>query len=227
MHAASAKAKALLLISGGIDSPVAGKIAQRHGFELEAIHFSQQPFTDDTPEKKSLALCKKLSIPEMIVVEAGEELKEIADKTFREYYFVLMKRFMMKVSEKIAEQHGCRFLVTGESMGQVSSQTASNLNSINSATKIEILRPLLFMNKQEITDVSVKEGFFDTSKGPEMCDALASGSPKTITTIEDVLREEEKCGMEALAERAAKKTRIEKTKDAKEVVSADEARVCK
>ena len=221
------KQTALLLISGGIDSPVAGKIAQKNEFVLQAIHFSQQPFTDDTPEKKSLALCKKLGIAEMIVVEGGEELKEIADNTFREYYFVLMKRFMMKVSEKIAAQKECEFLVTGESMGQVSSQTTSNLDTINQATKIEILRPLLFLNKQEITDISVKEGFFLTSKGPEMCDALASGSPKTITSIEKVIFEEKKCKMEELVQRASKKLRIEQTKNAPEVVLADEEKICK
>ena len=209
------KPKALLLISGGIDSPVAGKLALEKGYPLEAIHFSQEPFTDDSAELKSLALCKKLGLKEMIVVEAGEELKEIVDNTYREYYFILMKRFMMKVSEKIAEQHNCKYLITGESFGQVSSQTLSNLNTINQSTKIEILRPLLFMNKQEIINLSTKYGFFDTSKGPEMCDALATGKPKTRSEETDVEKQEEHCEMEKLVEKAVKKIRVEST--AKEI----------
>ena len=203
------KEKALLLLSGGIDSPVAGIIAGKK-YTLNAIHFSQIPFTDDTPKKKSIASAKKLGLNELIVVEAGEELKDIADKTFREYYFVLMKRFFVKVSERVAKKNKIKFLVTGESLGQVSSQTMSNLNTINLATKGEILRPLLFLDKQEIIDMSIKDGFYEISTGKEMCDALASGKPKTITKVEKVLEEEKKCKMDELVERALKKITIEK-----------------
>jgi len=202
------KEKALLLLSGGIDSPIAGIIAKENGFELSAIHFSQVPFTDDTPEKKSLASAKKLGIKELIVVEAGDELKKIADTTFREYYFVLMKRFFIKVSERIAEKNKIKFLLTGESLGQVSSQTMSNLNTINLATKDEILRPLLFLDKQEIIDISKEKGFYEISTGKEMCDALATGKPKTLTHIEDVLKEERKCEIDKLVESALGKIRI-------------------
>lgn len=218
--------QALLLISGGIDSPVAGKMAQEK-FKLKAIHFSQAPFTDDTPERKSLALCKKLGIEEMIVVEAGDELKKIADTTFREYYFVLMKRFMMMVSERIAKEKGIKFLVTGESLGQVSSQTLTNLNTINQSTKIEILRPLMFKKKQEIIDLSLKWGFYDTSKGPEMCDALATGRPRTMATIEEITREEEKCEMPKLVEEALKKTRIAKSSESDYVPDENNQNICK
>ncbi|MCX6801281.1 MAG: hypothetical protein NTZ73_03775 [Candidatus Diapherotrites archaeon] len=201
------KPKALLLISGGIDSPVAGLLAQKK-FEIGAVHFSQTPFTDDSPEKKSIAACKKLGLKELAVIEAGNEFKEIAENGGRPFYFVLMKRFMMKTGEKIAEQRGAEFLITGESIGQVSSQTMSNLNTINSATKMEILRPLMFMHKQEIVDLNIANGFFEISKGPELCDALATEKPKTKTKIKEVLFEEERCGMEALVERAMNKIRI-------------------
>jgi tRNA uracil 4-sulfurtransferase len=203
------KEKALLLISGGIDSPVAGLIAKQK-YDLYAIHFSQTPFTDNTPEKKSIASVKKLGIKELIIIEAGDELKEIADKTYREYYFVLMKRFFVKVSEQVAHKNKIKFLVTGESLGQVSSQTLSNLNTINLATKGEILRPLLFLDKQEIIDISKENDFYNISTGPEMCDALATGKPKTLTKIENVLEEERKCEMRNLVNNAIKKIRIEK-----------------
>ena len=205
------KPSALLLISGGIDSPVAGKMLLDKGYELEAVHFSQEPFTDDTPEKKSLLLARKLGLKEVLVVDAGECFKEIADETYREYYFVLIKRFMMRAAEKIARERRIKFLATGESLGQVSSQTMSNLNTINCSTEIEILHPLIFMNKQEIIDISIKEGFFETSKGPEMCDALASGRPRTKSTVAEVKREEEKCKMEELVEKASGKIRVEST----------------
>jgi len=206
---------ALLLISGGIDSPVAGKLAQEKGYELHAVHFSQEPFTDNTAELKSLLLCKKLGIKEMIVVPAGEAFKEISNNTYREHYFVLMKRFMMRTAEKVAQANKCEYLITGESIGQVSSQTLSNLNTINQATKIEILRPLLFMYKQEIIDKSIEWNFFETSKGPEMCDALASGSPKTRSTIEEIEKQEERVPIEELINDAIKKIRVEST--AKEI----------
>jgi len=203
------KENALLLLSGGIDSPVAGKVALDK-FNIVGVHFSQVPFTDDTPEKKSLACAKVLGLDEMIVVDAGQEFKKIAENSKREYYFVLIKRFMMKVSEKLAEQRSCKFLITGESLGQVSSQTLSNLNSINQGTTIEILRPLLFLEKQEIIDLSIKENLFEISTGPEVCDALAVGKPKTKTKIEDVLREEESCEMQSLVNKAVKNVRIVK-----------------
>lgn len=203
--------KALLLMSGGIDSPVAGKLAIENGYKIYAIHFSQEPFTDSTPKLKSIALCKLLGLKEIIIVNAGEEFKEIADNSYREYYFILIKRFMMKVSELIAEEKKIDYLITGESIGQVSSQTLSNLNTINQSTKIEILRPVLFKNKQEIIDLSKKYEYFETSKGPEMCDALASGNPRTQSTIEQILKEEEKCNMNQLVKRTLRKITIEKT----------------
>lgn len=203
--------KALLLMSGGIDSPVAGKLAIENGYKIYAIHFSQEPFTDSTPKLKSIALCKLLGLKEIIIVNAGEEFKEIADNSYREYYFILIKRFMMKVSELIAEEKKIDYLITGESIGQVSSQTLSNLNTINQSTKIEILRPVLFKNKQEIIDLSKKYEYFETSKGPEMCDTLASGNPRTQSTIEQILKEEEKCNMNQLVKRTLRKITIEKT----------------
>ena len=203
--------KALLLISGGIDSPVAGKLLQEKGFELKAIHFSQKPFTDDSPEKKCLKLCKMLGLKELIVVEAGEALKEISNKTHAEYYFVLMKRLMMRVSERIAKEKRMNFLATGESLGQVSSQTLSNLNTINQSTKMEILRPLLFKNKQEIIDLSKKFRYYEESIGKEACDILASSRPKTITNTKEVEEEEKKCNIETLVEKTKKTITLKRT----------------
>ena len=202
------KEKAMLLLSGGIDSPVAGLLA-KDKFELEAIHFSQEPFTDSTPEDKSKKAASRLGLKELIVVAAGQEFKKIAEQTHREYYFVLTKRFMMKVAEKVVEKKGIDYLITGESLGQVSSQTMSNLESINNSVKIQIVRPLMFMDKQEIIDLSEDKGFLKDSCGPELCDALASGKPKTKTRIAKVEIEENKCGMAKLVEEASGKVRVD------------------
>jgi thiamine biosynthesis protein ThiI len=203
------KQKALLLISGGIDSPVAGFLAKKH-FELEAIHFSQEPFTDSSPEEKSIKAAKRLGLNELLVVDSGNEFKEIAEKTNREYYFVLIKRFMMKASEKIAQQKNIDYLVTGESLGQVSSQTMSNLNTINNSVEMIILQPLMFFDKQQIIDISRENNFFSESCGAELCDALASGKPKTKTIMKKVEFEEKKCEMEKLVNRTIEKTRVVK-----------------
>ena len=202
------KEKALLLISGGIDSPVAGLLAKEK-FVLVAIHFSQEPFTDSSPEEKSKKAAKRLGLKELIVVDAGQEFKAIAEQTYREYYFVLIKRFMMKVSEKIAKGKEIDYLITGESLGQVSSQTMSNLNSINNSVKINILQPLMFFDKQQITNISRENNFFSESCGEELCDALASGKPKTKTVLEKVELEENKCKMEELVNKAVEKIRVE------------------
>lgn len=203
------KEKALLLISGGFDSPVAGKLLLEK-FDLIAIHFSQTPFTDNTAEEKSKKICKLLKIKKLIVIESGEKLKEIAENTYPEFYFLLMKRYFMKVSELIAQKEKCKYLITGESLGQVSSQTASNLMNINLSTKIEILRPLMFYNKQEIIDLSKKFEFYEISKGPEVCDALAHGKVKTKSKLNEIEREETKCGIKEKIQKSLKKIRIEK-----------------
>ena len=203
------KERALLLLSGGIDSPVAGLAAKKR-FDLCAIHFSQEPFTDSTPEEKALAAAKKIGLKKLIVVDAGKSLQKIADTTYREYYFVLMKIFFMKVSEKVAEKKKCEYLVTGESMGQVSSQTISNLNNINREVDMEILRPLLFLSKQEIIDLSIKNDLYSISCGKEMCDALATGKPKTISDREKIVFEKKRCEMDKLVEEAMKEIRLKK-----------------
>ncbi|HNV01427.1 MAG TPA: hypothetical protein PKK60_03295 [archaeon] len=202
------KQKALILISGGFDSPVAGKLLENK-FDLTAIHFSQQPFTDNTAEEKSKKICKLLGIKKLIIIDAGETLHEIAKNSYSEFYFLLMKRYFMQVSEKIAEKEKCEYLITGESLGQVSSQTASNLMNINLSTKIEILRPVFFYNKQEIIDKSKEFGFYEISKGPETCDVLAHGKVKTKSKIIEITREEEKCKMEEKIKKSIKKIRIE------------------
>lgn len=197
-------AKVLLLISGGIDSPVAASILQDQGFEIIGIHFSQTPFTDNGPELKSIKACKKLKIKKLIVVEAGKAFQELATKCSHDYYFVLMKRMMLRVSEIIARKENIDYLATGEALAQVSSQTLENLYTIDEASKLQVLRPLLVYDKNEIIKIARKIKTFELSCGPEVCDVLGPKHPRTRSNLEDIKKEESKLDINSLAENIIK-----------------------
>lgn len=182
--------KALLLLSGGFDSPVAGYLLKEKGLEILAVHFSLEPLTDSQPEEKSRKLSALLGFSKFFTINISKEVQEIADKCDRKYYFILMKRLMFRKAEQIARRENCSVLVTGESLGQVSSQTLENLFSIDSSVPIPVLRPLITMDKQEIIRIAERIGTFDLSKGKEVCDVLGPVHPSTKSRLELVLREE-------------------------------------
>lgn len=184
--------KGLLLLSGGIDSPVAGYLMKKLGLELEAVHFSIEPFTDDTPEKKSKKTSEIIGIEKMHVINLSDEFKRIVDNCTHKYYFVLSKREMLRQAEKLAKERECKFLVTGENLAQVSSQTLSNLVTIDRAVSIPVFRPLLGFDKVEIVKIAEQIGTFETSKGPEFCDVLGPKKPATKSNEEIILEEEAK-----------------------------------
>lgn len=204
--------KALILISGGIDSPVAAHLLQKQGCELTAIHFSQEPFTDNSPEKKSILVCKKLKIKNLIVCQAGNAFQELATKCNHEYYFILMKRMMLRVSEAIAKELKISYLATGEALAQVSSQTLENLYAIDNASNLQVLRPLLCYDKNEIINIAREIGTFESSCGPEVCDALGPKHPKTRCNLQKVLEEENKINIEELKNQIVKTKKEEKIK---------------
>ena len=171
--------KGLLLLSGGIDSPVAGHLAKEAGVELCAMHFSAEKIVGNEPLRKSVEACKLLGIKKMFVADIGDELVEITKQCDLRYYFLLSKRLMMKASEKVARQNGIDFLITGENLGQVSSQTLPNLGIIDKSVGLFIARPLLCFDKLEIIRLAEKIGTFEISKGPELCDALGPRHPVT------------------------------------------------
>ena len=197
--------KGLLLLSGGFDSPVAGKLMQRQGLAVDAIHFSLEPVTDGVAEQKCLDLARVLALQKVYVAKVGEELARIAARCTRRYYFVLSKRFMLRVAEMIARRDGYDFLVTGENLGQVSSQTLQNLTVIDNAAGMTVLRPLLGFDKIDIINVAKELGTYDISKGPEICDALGPDSPATAASVPDILEEEAKIDLGELAKTAVAK----------------------
>lgn len=200
--------RALLLLSGGIDSPVAGKLLQEQGIELEAVHFSLEPFADASGEEKARRLAQALGIPRLHVVEAGPLFSELVQKADQRLYFILSKRLMARVAGAKAPELACDAIATGENVGQVSSQTLPNLANIDRAAPVPVLRPLLAFDKVDIVDLAQRYGTFEISKGPEMCDVLGPSNPSTGATRERVEREEARVDVADLVARGLKSMRV-------------------
>ncbi len=185
--------KALLLLSGGIDSPVAGQMMLDQGVELEALHCSFEPITDDASVIKVKQLAKLLGIKTVHVAKLGEALGKIpVDRDAHKFYFVLQKRMFYRLADKVARETGCDVIVTGENLGQVSSQTLENLATLESASTLPILRPLLGLDKMEIVEHAKRMGTYETSLGPELCDLLGPDKPATRSDLYKIEAFEEK-----------------------------------
>jgi len=184
--------KAVLLLSGGIDSPVAGWLMKQRGLDIIPIHFANYPFTEKEPEEKARKVAHLLGFSGLMVKDLGSEFARIAKLCNHRYYFVLSKRLMMREAEKITKELSCRFIITGENLGQVSSQTLRNLTVIDKAVAMPVLRPLLTYEKQEIIDLAKKIGTYNISSGREHCDALGPRHPATAVKEEIILSEEKK-----------------------------------
>ena len=184
--------KAVLLLSGGFDSPVSGYLIKKQGVEIIPIHFSYEPFTDNGPEIKTKGAAKILGFKEPIVINISKECEKIAKFCKHKYYFILTKRLMMRIAEKEARNSGCNFLITGENLSQVSSQTLTNLYAITKAVNIQILRPLLAYDKTEILKIAREIGTYEISIGPEACDVLGPKHPATTCDLKEIEDEEKK-----------------------------------
>ena len=192
--------KGLLLLSGGFDSPVAGYLMQKKGVEVLAVHFPSKLITDEESEKKSRKLAEFLGFKKFFSIDISGPLVAISKTCEHRYYFVLMKRLMYRVAEKIAKKEKCRFLITGENLAQVSSQTLQNLATIGKSVKIPVIRPLLGLDKEEIINIAKEIGTYQTSCGPEHCDALGPPHPATMAREKNILIEEKKLDLEELIE---------------------------
>lgn len=184
--------KALLLLSGGIDSPVAGWMMAKRGVEVEAIHFYSYPYTSERAKDKVIELAKImtdycLKIRLHIIPFTDIQL-EINDRCPSEYSTIIMRRIMMKISEIVAEKSRALALITGESMGQVASQTIEGLSVSNAAVKMPVFRPLIGMDKNEIIDIARKINTYETSILPyeDCCTVFVAKHPKTKPKLQDV-----------------------------------------
>lgn len=193
--------KGLLLISGGLDSPVAGWIMSKQ-MELCSVHFSGEPFINRETEGKARKLSEIIGIKKFIVIPFGKIQEEVVNKCNHRYYYVITKRVMLMLAEKLAKEENCDYLVTGDSLGQVGSQTLSNMATITRAAKMEVLRPLLSYDKIETINLAKEIGTYELSTGPEMCSLLGPKHPATRSTLEIIEKEESKLDLKSLIQAA-------------------------
>ncbi len=200
--------KAMLLLSGGIDSPVAGYMVAKRGVELEAIHFFSHPYTSDRAKEKVLDLAKILAgytsgIKVHIVPFTDIQLK-IREFCPEEQLTIIMRRFMMRISERVARKQGIQALITGESIGQVASQTLEALYVTDSSVNIPVFRPVIGMDKEEIVVRSREIGAYDTSILPyeDCCTIFTPKHPNTKPKLDKIIESEKLLDVEKLIEDA-------------------------
>ncbi|NLG88863.1 MAG: tRNA 4-thiouridine(8) synthase ThiI [Clostridiaceae bacterium] len=200
--------RATLLLSGGIDSPVAGWMIAKRGVVIEAVHFYSYPYTSERAKDKVISLCKTLSRYtlglKLHIVPFTEIQCEINEKCPNEYLTIIMRRYMMRIAEKIAERNGSLGLVTGESIGQVASQTMESLAVTDSVVRMPVYRPLIGMDKSEVVNIAQKIETYDISILPyeDCCTVFVAKHPVTKPTIEKAERYESVLDMEKLIQNA-------------------------
>ncbi|WFM79117.1 tRNA 4-thiouridine(8) synthase ThiI [Streptococcus pluranimalium] len=200
--------KGMLMLSGGIDSPVAGYLALKRGVDIEAVHFASPPYTSPGALKKAQDLTRKLTkfggniqFIEVPFTEIQEEIKEKAPEA---YLMTLTRRFMMRITDCIRQQRDARIIINGESLGQVASQTLESMQAINAVTTTPVIRPVVTMDKLEIIDLAQKIDTFEISIQPfeDCCTIFAPDRPKTNPKLKNVEQYEERLDVEGLVERA-------------------------
>ena len=204
--------KATLLLSGGIDSPVAGFMVTKRGVALEAVHFFSPPYTSERAKEKVIDLAKiiaQYSGPFTLhIVPFTEPQLEIYEKCPEDLLTIIMRRVMMMVTEKIAEKSKSAALITGESIGQVASQTLESLGVTDCATKLPVMRPLIGMDKNEIIEIARKIGTLETSVLPyeDCCTVFVPKHPKTKPVLKFVEYAEEALDIPAIIEKCMAET---------------------
>ncbi|MBT3298543.1 hypothetical protein HN385_06460 [archaeon] len=199
--------KAVALLSGGIDSPVAINLMQNK-VEIIAMHFHQLPLTDETEVEKVKLLADKLGLKQLYLVPFADVLKQLVDKCNHRDYFILSKILMFRTANFLANQIDAKFLITGENLAQVSSQTLSNLSVITLNVNKLILRPLLIFDKNDIINVAKKIGTYEISKGPEICCLLGPKYPSTRSEPDKIELELSKIGVEEIIKQSLNKSEV-------------------
>lgn len=190
--------KAMLLLSGGIDSPVAGYMISKRGVELEATYFHAPPYTSQRAKEKVIDLAKKVAVYsgpiKLNIVNFTDVQLYIYEKCPHEELTIIMKRIMFKIAEHFAKESGALGLVTGESIGQVSSQTLQSLGVINEVCTLPVFRPVVAFDKQDIVDVAIKIDTYETSILPyeDCCTTFVAKHPVTKPNLKNIEKSEEK-----------------------------------
>ena len=204
--------RAAMLLSGGIDSPVAGYMMAKRGLELVAIHFFSYPYTSERAKEKVFDLARQLTtycgrMP-VLVVPFTEIQEQIRDHVQEELFTLIMRRFMMRISERLALKYECGALVTGESLGQVASQTMPAMAVTGAVCDLPVFRPLIGMDKEEIVQIARKIDTFETSILPyeDCCTVFTPKHPNTKPKLHKIMEAEKALDIEALIEKAIENT---------------------
>ena len=210
--------RAVSLLSGGIDSPVASYMMAKRGVQMEMIHFASPPYTSEQAREKVLQLAREL-VPwcgrlTVHVVPFAEIQEEIRRSCPEDHFTLIMRRFMMRLADALAHELGCGALVTGECLGQVASQTMAALAVSEDAATLPVLRPLIGMDKEEIVRIARHIGTFDTSILPyeDCCTVFTPRHPKTKPHVEEVREMEQALDVAGLVRRAMENRDIVKIK---------------
>ncbi len=199
--------KAIALLSGGFDSPVAIHLMRPH-LDIIPVNFHQLPLTDGSEIEKVKALSKHLRMKKLYLVPFTPVLKALVEKCNHKHYFILSKIAMFRAAELLAAAEKADYLISGENLAQVSSQTLSNLTSITKHVPMEIFRPLLTFDKQEIIDIARKIGTHDLSKGPEICSLLGPRRPSTKSNPDEIGRELKKLDLDVLLKESVRNAEV-------------------
>lgn len=207
--------KAMTLLSGGIDSPVASWLVAKRGVDIEAVHFHSYPFTNERSQEKVRELAKILSKYcgpiKLHMVNTLDIQKAIAENCNEEETTILSRRFMMRIAEKIGQSRYCDAIITGESIGQVASQTMQGLVCTNASVSVPVFRPLIAMDKIDIIKIAEEIGTYETSiiAEADCCSLFSPKKPVTKPRLEKIEKSEEKLDVEALIDSAIEKSVVE------------------
>jgi len=200
--------RGLLLLSGGIDSPVAGCMMAKRGMEIEALHFESFPYTSERAREKVMQLaeemCEFCSRIHVHVISLTHIQEELRDNCQEDYFTILLRIFMMRLAERCAREYKCHALITGESLGQVASQTLAAIEVTDSVVNLPVFRPCIGLDKTEIIKEARHYGTFETAILPyeDCCTVFTPRHPKTQPRIADVMAELNKVDVEALLDEA-------------------------
>ncbi|MBQ7346354.1 MAG: tRNA 4-thiouridine(8) synthase ThiI [Clostridia bacterium] len=200
--------KGLLLLSGGIDSPVAGYMIAKRGVQIEAVHFESFPYTSERAREKVFELAREVAqyagsfnVHVVSLTHIQEELVKTCEE---DYFTLLLRRYMMAIADRLAHKLGCGGLITGESLGQVASQTMQAIGVTDPVATLPVFRPCIGLDKEEIVQVARKIGTFETSIQPyeDCCTVFTPKHPRTRPELAKVLEQERKLDFEALVQEA-------------------------
>lgn len=224
--------KGMLMLSGGIDSPVAGYLAMKRGVEIEAVHFYSPPYTNQKALQKAQDLAVKLApyggSIQFIEVPFTEIQEEIKEKVPSGYLMTVTRRMMLRITDELRERRKALAIINGESLGQVASQTLQSMIAINDVTTAPIIRPLVTMDKTEIIQIAEKIDTYELAIQPyeDCCTIFAPPQPKTRPRLEKAREYESRLAVDALIQRAIENIKITEIKVGQKYLNDDEEIFC-